>query len=465
MKTTCLRSLLAASLWACASVLTAQTTAPEDKLDHVPPLTEAQRAEIKANLARARLGTTIKAVENTSTAQNFESVYNTETQENAPLLALLSDDESIARSIPAGDNTFILSLLTTSLIDSFGFINTGGEGTYSLFYSTRKLEDGDSRWKPVIEKSAYSQNGFSSQSFAPIEAKHVKIIFHAAKAGEIGGLALFGDLTNGGYIPEPKTSRDPVPIMQTVYFDYADAYAGADIVYVSSRAEQSIDEDAPHLSIDDNPNTVYHFAPDDPNPTVIVALSSPAEVRRISAVYNGPPGKLEYYTMSSLNPLLDASAKTGQPQARLQYPLLHPRSLLASLNPSTWLGAIAVGQNFPQIINIPPGYFNNMTPLITTDANGGNGRHAANVDMIPASYLALRFVPQNGPGNGFSLYEVNVFGNTTLGVYHPYYGPIEEGNLPGLNLLPPPTQLGNLPPPKTELPDDEDPPTDSPVSP
>jgi hypothetical protein len=443
--------------------LSAQQEAKE-KLDHVPPLTEAQRAEIKANLARARLGSTITEVKPEAGAASFEETYNTEGSENAPLLALLSDDESIARPIRAGDNAFIISLLATSLIDSFGFINTNGEGSYSVYYSTRKLEGGDSRWKPIIEKAPYSKDGFASNAFAPVEAKYVKVVFHAQTPGEIGGLALFGDLTHGGYVPEPKTSRDAVPVMQTVFFDYADAYAGADVVYVSSRAEQSVDEDAPHLSIDDNPNTVYHFAPEDPSPTVIVALSSPAEVRRVSAVYNGPPGRLDYYTMSSLNPLLDASAKQGQAQARLQYPLLHPRSLFASNSLASWFGAIAIGQNFPKILNIPLGYFNGMVPLISTDTGGGNGRHAGNVDMIPASFLALRFTPQNGPGSGFSLFEVNVFGNTTLGVYHPFYGPIEEGNLPGMNLLPPPATLGNLPPSKFQLPTEE-PPDSPPVSP
>ena len=129
-------------------------------------------------------------------------------------------------------------------------------------------------------------------------------------------------------------------------FNFANLYAQAQIVYVSSGAENYAER-----MIDDDVITAFQFAPADPNPTVIVELAERERLHRISALYKMEAGRLDVFLLQEL------------------------------------------GTN--------PGDLSGRTPIASVTDETGGGKAAVDFDPHGARYVALRWTPAEKAPQGF----------------------------------------------------------------
>jgi hypothetical protein len=120
--------------------------------------------------------------------------------------------------------------------------------------------------------------------------------------------------------------------------------------------------------IDDDATTGFEFAPDDPHPTAVVELAGDQRLRRVSAVYETQPGRLDIYLLNQL------------PNA---------------------------------------GMLDNLKPIVSIPDNAGSGKAAADFDPRGARYVALRWTPaEHGHGtHKFKIAEIAAFSDAAPTVF------------------------------------------------
>jgi len=153
-----------------------------------------------------------------------------------------------------------------------------------------------------------------------------------------------------------------------VSYNLTDLHARARAVYVSSGE----DVKQANNMIDDQPGTVYNFAPPDAAPTAVVDLGKVTKLRRISALYSPGRGTLDFYVLQSL---------PGGPQAAAAKSLQLDQAALSGMQ--------RVGS--------------------VTD-QGGAGRAAVDFPETTGRYILLKWTPSE-PGSSFSVAEIAAFGN------------------------------------------------------
>src|ERR1041385_4656926 len=136
-------------------------------------------------------------------------------------------------------------------------------------------------------------------------------------------------------------------------FNFANLYARARIVFISSGSE----ENAKRM-IDDNVITSFQFAPSDPHPTVIVELAERERLHRVSAVYKMEKGRVDVFMLEEL------------------------------------------GAN--------PGDLRGATPVASATDTDGSGKAALDFDPHGARYVALRWTPEDAATtpHGFEVAEL-----------------------------------------------------------
>lgn len=312
------------------------------------------------NLARTNCGATIDAI-----APDGRTIVATKTPNAGNLLL---DDDTLSYPLSEGDTTFVVSFPRVSMLDRFTFVNenAAAAGDIKIAVSNFRLGANSRKWIEVDGETSFSGKRLFDLSLAGTEARYVKISFHATQGGLIAGLGLYGEQSLQKFAARQRGATRMTNTAATrrledmLNFNFANLYARAEIVFISSGAEEYSKR-----MIDDDVITAFQFAPADPHPTVIVELAERERLHRVSAVYKMEKGRLDVFLLDNL------------------------------------------GGN--------PGDLSGKAPIASvTDAAGG-GKAALDFDPSGARYVALRWTPANADApHGFEIAELSAYGEMPL---------------------------------------------------
>ena len=313
------------------------------------------------NLARMNCGATIDLV-------GSDGRLVTITNKEAGPGALLLDDDTLNYPLPEGDTTFLLSFPRTSALDRFTFVNenAAAAGELKIAVSNYRLPAKSSKWIEVNSSVAFTGKRLIDLSMLGTEARYVKVSFHVTKSGTIAGLGLYGAQSLQKFAARQRgvvrvtNSAATRRLEDMLNFNFANLYARARVVFVSSGMEESA-----RRMIDDDVITAFQFAPADPHPTVIVALADHERIHRVSTVYKMEKGRLDVFLLNDL-------------------------------------GA-------------DPGDLSGASPIASVADTSADGKAAVDFDPHGARYIALRWTPADGKApHGFEVAEVCAFGEMPL---------------------------------------------------
>jgi hypothetical protein len=316
------------------------------------------------NLARMNCGATIGLIG----ADGRVLVAPSTTNGTSNVTALILDDDTLSYPLQEGETSFLLTFPKVSLLDRFTFVNenAAAEGEMKIFVSNSRLNANSSKWVEVNGSTPFTGKRLVNQSLLGVEARYVKLSFRVAKAGRIAGLGLYGGQSLEKFgarqtgVIRVRNVAATRRLEDMLNFNFANLYARARIVFVSSGAEEYAKR-----MIDDDVITAFQFAPADPHPTVIVELAERERLHRISALYKMEASRLDVFLLQELG--------------------TDPRD------------------------------FSGRTPIASvTDATGG-GKAAVDFDPRGAEYVALRWTPaEKSSRKSFEVAEVSAFGDMPL---------------------------------------------------
>jgi hypothetical protein len=286
--------------------------------------------------------------------------------------ALVLDDNTLSCALPTGETTFIVTLPRIAVLERFAFINqnAAAQGEFELAVSNYRLGSKDPKWVLVQSATPFTGKRLLNLPVTGVEAKYVKLSFHVQKEGRLAGVAFYGSRTLENFaqhhVLHARSSYTLAATRllsrpeETLNFNFANQYARGCIAYVSSGTLQ-----AGARMIDDDVSTSFSFSPDDPHPTVIIALGENQNLHRISAVYHMKKGRVDAF-------LLD---KLGKDPANLE----------------------------------------GMTPVASVLDQTPRGRAALNFDQCGARYVALRWTPDEAD-DAVEVCEIGAFGALPMSV-------------------------------------------------
>jgi hypothetical protein len=107
---------------------------------------------------------------------------------------LTLDNDTISCSLPEGDTTFIISLVRTSPLDRFTFVNenTTARGELRIAVSNEKLSADSDKWTPVDGATSFKHKRLFSVSVLGVEAKYVRLTFHVEHENDMAALGWQG---------------------------------------------------------------------------------------------------------------------------------------------------------------------------------------------------------------------------------------------------------------------------------
>ncbi|MEY2564280.1 MAG: hypothetical protein QOH88_2473 [Verrucomicrobiota bacterium] len=338
------------------------------------------------NLARMNCGAKIEWV---APDGRIAEVPNAN-DKDASVSALIMDDDTLSYPLPAGDTTFIITLPRTSLLDRFTFLNenAAAEGQMKIFVSNYRLPAESSKWTDVNGTVPFTHKRLFNLSLVGVEARYVKLSFHVEKGGRIAALGLYGAESLQKFAARSRgitrvSNRTATRrIEDMLNFNFANLYAKARVVYVSSGLEESA-----RRMIDDDTVTAFQFAPSDPHPTAIVELAETERLHRVSALFKMQPGRLDVYLLKQL----------------------------AS----------------------DPGDLSGARPIATAGDTNASGKAAVEFDPQGARYVGLRWTPldANATRSGFEVAEIHAFGDMPLSMLNTYEVPeVYASNATALSL-------------------------------
>jgi hypothetical protein len=318
------------------------------------------------NLARMNCGAQIECVTPDGRVASASPV----SAENASVAALIMEDNTISYPVQKGETDFVIAFPKTAILDRFTFLNenAAARGQVSISVSNYALPIKSSKWIEVEHLIRFADNRLFEISLLGVEAKYVKLSFHVEKPGRIAALGLYGEeslerfAARQGHITRISNTYQSPRFEDIVNFNFANLYARARVVYVSSGTTAV----TPRM-IDDDATTSFHFSPADPHPTVIVELAESARLHRVSALYKMESGRLDVYVMSQL-----------------------PKD---------------------------PSNLTNLTPVASI-TDPGNGKASVEFDPRGARYVALRWMPDDSQTakGGFEIAEVYAFSELPLSI-------------------------------------------------
>jgi len=107
---------------------------------------------------------------------------------------LTLDNGTVSCSLPEGDTTFIISLVRSSALDRFTFINenTTARGELRIAVSNQKLSADSDKWTPVDGATSFKRKRLFSVSVLGVEAKYVRLTFHVEHENDMAALGWQG---------------------------------------------------------------------------------------------------------------------------------------------------------------------------------------------------------------------------------------------------------------------------------
>lgn len=373
--------------------------------------------KLPKNLARAHLGTAIMRI-NRDEPFEFRLSEQKENSNTDPI-ALITDDESITYPLPEGETIFILPMQKLYIVESFGFYNHNGEGTYQLFGTSGGIETKEMKWKALGPIENFSENGSVSADLASMEVRQVKLVFSMTKPGKISSLGIYGDLTSldivdrrgarvvpfgtAGVDPSKVSTVAPIEALpqELVLCNLADVYAGAKVQAVTSGNTK-----AANFAIDDNPRTGHSFASRDRRPGMLVNLGKSRSLRRVSVLHKNIPGEMKVYLLRGL-------PKQVKPSARLADYRPSLKKMLAStgLDPFLFAQITDEESNGGSII-FGNDFFSSNTPVTTTKMDGSSETAATNFNSMNAQFVLVSYdLEGSGDVQPLEVFEVNAFGD------------------------------------------------------
>lgn len=323
----------------------------------------AEESNTAKNLARMNCGAKIDYI-----APDGRLVaVPTAAQKDSSATALIMDDDTLSCPLQEGESTFIISFPKTSLLDRFTFVNENAEvqGEMKIAVSNYRLPAESPKWTEVSGKTAFTSKRFFNLSMVGVEARYVKLSFRVEKGGRIAGLGLFRGVSLEKFASRQHSLSRVANTLPTrrledmLNFNFANLYAKAEVVFVSSGASQ-----AARSMIDDDTMTAFPFAPSDPHPTVIVELATHERLHRVSALYKMQAGQLDVYLLNELAEI--------------------------------------------------PGDLTGAKHISAVRDSDAEGKAAVNFDPQGTRYVALRWTPAAGHARGFEIAEINAFGDMPL---------------------------------------------------
>ena len=330
--------------------LASYSAAAELVLQKVPALTVEQAPSYPENLARYGLGAQIEV---------------TPKGDAAAEAALLAGDPTTGYDLPNGTTSVLVSLSKIENIDSVSFLQQNTKGRVTIAISNAKLPADSPQWNTIAEQDLASDA--IKVKIGPSEAKYLRLTFDVNEPGRIADLGIYSTPTVSAFtMPRVRKTESTSDSVAMVSYKVTDLHAKARAVYVSSGE----DVKQANNMIDDQPGTVYNFAPPDAAPTAVVDLGKVTKLRRISALYSPGRGKLDFFVLQSLpGGAQAASAKSLQ------------------LDEAAMSGMQRVG----------------------SVSDEGSGRAAVDFPETTGRYILLKWTPAE-PGAPFSVAEIAAFG-------------------------------------------------------
>ena len=325
---------------------------------------DADGSNAAKNLARMNCGATIDLI----TPDGRVAEIGNANEKGSSAAALIMDDNTLSSPLQEGETTIIITFPKISLLDRFTFLNENAtaEGEMKIAVSNYRLSPRSSRWTDVNGSAPFTGKRLFNLSMVGVEARYVKLSFHVQKGGRIAALGLYGSESLQRFSARQQRVVRVTNTIATkrledmLNFNFANLYAKAHVVYVSSGANE-----AARRMIDDDTMTAFRFAANDPHPTAIVELAESERLHRVSALYKMQPGKLEIFLLNEL----------------------------AS----------------------DPGDLGAAKPIATVPDGLGAGKAAVNFDPKGARYVALRWTPiALDAAQEFEVAEINAFGDMPL---------------------------------------------------
>lgn len=258
------------------------------------------------NLARMNCGAQIEWT--APDGRSVEVAAANDQKESAA--ALIMDDDTISCPLPQGQTTFVIKLPSAAILDRFTFVNENAEaaGQLKISVSNYRLPAASPKWLEVDGSIGFTGKRLFNLSMVGVEARYVKLSFEVKKAGRIASLGLYGGETlqrfawrhehvrpQFSWISNIGSTRQISP-RDRLNFNFANLYAQARVVYVSSGALASAGR-----MIDDDTKTAFGFTANDKQPTVVVELGEKEQLHRVSALYKLQiPGRLDVYVLNTL---------------------------------------------------------------------------------------------------------------------------------------------------------------------
>jgi hypothetical protein len=347
------------SLGVLASLLIAPFAATAD------PDLEAS-ANTAKNLARLNCGAQIECITPDGHVARVSRTFTP----NAEAAALIMEDDTISCPLQEGETNFVIALPKAALLDRFSFMNenAAARGQLKIAVSNYRLPANSAKWTKVEGTIPFSHKRHFDLSLLGVEAKFVKLSFQVEKEGRIAAIGLYGQQSLGefaarqAHVALVSNNLHSHRLEDTVNFNFANLYARARVVYVSSGSMP-----AARRMIDDDAFTTFRFAAADPHPTTIVELADRERLHRVSAVYKMQSGRMDIYLLNGL------------------------------------------AQD--------PGDLDNLTPIASV-SDRGDGKAAVDFNPQGARYVALRWTPGNAEhrSNEFEIAEVSAFGDVPLSI-------------------------------------------------
>ena len=251
------------------------------------------------NLARMNRGAQIERV----TPDGHVTTISSNRKGDSTAAALIMDDDTLGCPLEKGVTTFVVTLPGTYSLDRFTFVNENGaaDGELKISVSNYRLPAASTKWAEVEGGVRFTNQRMFNLSMVGVEARYVRLVFNVVKGGQIAALGLYGAESletfgdrHGRAIHIAYTSPSN-RVEDMLNFNFANVYAKAHVVFVSSGTAP-----AARRMIDDDTQTAFRFAANDPHPTAIVQLADEQRLHRISALYKMQSGRLDVYLLDNL---------------------------------------------------------------------------------------------------------------------------------------------------------------------
>jgi hypothetical protein len=341
-------------------------------LQKVPPLTVEQAPTYPQNLARYRLGARVEVVPPNNAVGNLQ-LSSGSRESNRTEAALLSDDPTVDYALPSGRTTLLVSLSQIENVESISFLNQGAKGELVIATASAKLPTLSAQWHKISQQELTSKSVITK--IGPAEAKYVRLTFDLTEPCHIAGLGVYSTAAVSDFTV-PRTRRPAIAgkseSLALIGYNLTELHAKARALYVSSG------NDLKHANnmIDEQPTSSYCFAADDAAPTALVDLGKPIALRRISALYSGRPGRVDFYVLQSL-PGMRSTSSFG-------------------------------GESAPPILRLNEATQENLKP-VGSIADGGAGRAAIDFPATTGRYIMVKWNVAPQQDASFSVAEIAAF--------------------------------------------------------